>query len=130
MVFFGSTTGECKLRRCFRSSVYSGRGGSPAGAAKVGPQTGLRGGQPGQLEKQMIGLLTKVNIVDNSGALEGRCIRVYGYKKDKGGIGDTILLTITDIAKGSGTIKRGDKYKAAIVRVKKGARAKNPFITR
>lgn len=75
----------------------------------------------------MIGLLTKVKIVDNSGAVEGRCIRVYG-KKDKGFIGDTVLLSITNIAKGS-SIKRGEKYKATIVRIKKGE-TNNPFITR
>lgn len=79
-----------------------------------------------KLEK-MIGLLTKVNIVDNSGAIEGRCLHIYG-KKDKGFIGDTVLLSITNIAKGS-NIKRGEKYKATIVRIKKGVN-KNPFLTR
>lgn len=77
--------------------------------------------------RDMIGLLTKVKIVDNSGAVEGRCIRVYG-KKDKGFIGDTVLLSITSIAKGS-SIKRGEKYKAMIVRVKKGE-INRPFVAR
>jgi large subunit ribosomal protein L14 len=75
----------------------------------------------------MIGLLTKVKIIDNSGAIEGRCIKVYG-KKDKAYIGDTVLLSITGIAKGS-QIKRGEKYKAIIVRIKKGEKAR-PFVTR
>jgi ribosomal protein L14 len=77
----------------------------------------------------MIGLLTKVKIVDNSGAIEGRCIRIYG-KKFKGYIGDTVLLSITNIAKGS-NIKRGEKYKAIIVRIKKGDNSPlYPFVTR
>ena len=75
----------------------------------------------------MIGLLTKVKIVDNSGAVEGRCIRIYG-KKYKGYIGDTVLLSVTGTAKGS-TIKRGEKYKAMIVRIKKGESLR-PFGTR
>ena len=75
----------------------------------------------------MIGLLTKVKIVDNSGAIEGRCIRIYG-KKDKGFIGDSILLSITSIAKGS-SLKRGEKYKALIVRLKKDS-SLSPFLTR
>lgn len=77
----------------------------------------------------MIGILTKVKIVDNSGAIEGRCIKVYGKsKKFKGYIGDIVLLSITNIAKGS-SIKRGEKYKGMIVRIKKGETAR-PFVTR
>lgn len=83
--------------------------------------------------REMIGLLTKVKIVDNSGAIEGRCIKVYG-KKDKAYIGDTILLSITNLAKGrQNTIKRGEKYKAMIVRMKKGEGKVvpgQPFLTR
>jgi hypothetical protein len=87
---------------------------------------GSNKGEKGQT-RDMIGLLTKVKIVDNSGAVEGRCIHIYG-KKDKGFIGDTVLLSITSIAKGS-SIKRGEKYKATVVRIKKGEK-NNPFITR
>ena len=75
----------------------------------------------------MIGHLTKVKIVDNSGAVLGRCIRIFGNKQ-KGSVGDWVLLTITALAKGSSkTIKKGEKYKALIVRTVKGSRNSHPF---
>ena len=77
----------------------------------------------------MIGHLTKVQIVDNSGAIYGRCIRIYG-NKNKGTVGDRVLLTITAIAKGNEktTIKRGEKYKGLIVRTAKSSgKSLHPF---
>ena len=76
----------------------------------------------------MIGMLTNVKIVDNSGALLGRCIRIFG-NKNKGSLGDTILLSISHISKNS-IIKRGEKYKAIIVRVKKSPTVSSPLSSR
>lgn len=46
----------------------------------------------------MISLLTNVNIIDNSGAAMGRCIKLLrpaGPKSLKAGIGDLILISVT-----------------------------------
>lgn len=93
----------------------------------------------------MIHLLTKVKIVDNSGGLEGRCIKILRpIGASHGKIGDLILISITrcqatsprgagthilsaalkktpsDRTPGSGQgLARGQTYKALIVRTKK-----------
>jgi len=92
----------------------------------------------------MIQLLTKVNIVDNSGALLGRCIKILKpHNRDYAKIGDLILVSILDIAKVEGAtstshrggpaggkktpstsirdinkIKKGTMFKALVVRTK------------
>jgi large subunit ribosomal protein L14 len=43
----------------------------------------------------MLGLLSKIKIVDNSGAVLGRCIKILKpNKKDKARVGDIILISI------------------------------------
>ncbi len=88
----------------------------------------------------MIQLLTKVNIVDNSGAVLGRCIKILKpHNRDYAKIGDLILVSILDIAKVEGSsssskgrglktpstsirdinkIKKGTMFKALVVRTK------------
>lgn len=62
----------------------------------------------------MINLLSKVNIIDNSGGLIGRTIKL---KTSFAGIGDIILISVLKITKGN--IKKGDVFKAMIVRTTK-----------
>ncbi|NP_696981.1 ribosomal protein L14 (mitochondrion) [Monosiga brevicollis] len=83
----------------------------------------------------MIGLLSKVNIIDNSGGLEGKCIKIIKPKSTKSGrkqrlakVGDVILVTITKTLPLSSTSLsnttqknknlKGSIYKALIVRTK------------
>lgn len=70
----------------------------------------------------MISESTKVNIIDNSGAVEGKCIKVLlpksYYGRRVGKVGDIIVLTITKTLTGS-KIKKGDVMKALIVRTKR-----------
>jgi len=66
----------------------------------------------------MIILLSKVRITDNSGGLEGRCIKILrpaGRKYAK--LGDMILVSVLKSLPGS-NIKSGDIHKAIIVRTK------------
>jgi large subunit ribosomal protein L14 len=66
---------------------------------------------------------TFLNIIDNSGAKFGICIHVYsGYKSRYAGIGSTILVSIKTLRskrRVSSKIKKGEMYKALIVRTKK-----------
>lgn len=75
------------------------------------------------LFSKMISESTKVNIIDNSGAIQGKCIKILTpksfYGRRIGKVGDTIVLTITKTISGS-KIKTGDIMKALIVRTKKG----------
>lgn len=68
----------------------------------------------------MIGLLSKVIIIDNSGGLIGRCIKVLkaGVKQPIGKIGDIIIVSVIKTSSGS-LIQKGDIHKALIVRTAK-----------
>lgn len=72
--------------------------------------------------KKMISESTKVNVIDNSGVLEGKCIKVIlpksYYGRRVGKIGDVIVLTVTKTLSGS-KIKKGDVMKGLIVRTKR-----------
>jgi len=66
----------------------------------------------------MIQLLTKVNIIDNTGGLQGRCIKIIKpHNRDYGLIGDIILVSVIKTITSS-NIKKGDVFKALIVRTK------------
>jgi ribosomal protein L14 len=84
----------------------------------------------------MIQLLTKVNIIDNSGGTVGRCIKILQpHGRDYAKVGDIILVSILDTARLSlkgktgnsktgpsteskNTIKKGTMFKALVVRTK------------
>ena len=68
----------------------------------------------------MIGLLSKVVIIDNSGGLIGRCIKVLknGVNHPLGNIGDIIIVSVIKTSSGS-LIQKGDIHKALIVRTAK-----------
>ncbi len=67
----------------------------------------------------MITLLSKVSIIDNSGGMIGRCIKILtpvGSKTAK--LGDKILVSVIKTIPGNNNIKKGDKFTAMIVRTK------------
>ena len=65
---------------------------------------------------------SKLNVADNSGAKEIKCIRVLGGSfRRYGNIGDVIVASVQTATPG-GVVKKGDVVKAVIVRTKKGIR--------
>ncbi len=67
----------------------------------------------------MIQQESRLKVADNSGAKEILCIRVLGGSKRRyARIGDVIVATVKKAA-AQGTIKKGQKVKAVVVRTKK-----------
>lgn len=67
----------------------------------------------------MIQLRTVLQVADNSGAKKIRAIQVYGGSRRRFGvIGDMIIASVID-ADPNGTVKKGEKVRAVIVRTKK-----------
>ena len=65
---------------------------------------------------------SKLNVADNTGAKEIKCIRVLGGSfRRYGNIGDVIVASVQTATPG-GVVKKGDVVKAVIVRTKKGIR--------
>ena len=63
-----------------------------------------------------------LNVADNTGAKEIKCIRVLGGSTRKfGNIGDVIVASVRKSTPG-GTVKKGEVVKAVIVRSAKGVR--------
>ncbi len=70
----------------------------------------------------MIQLRTVLAIADNSGAKKIRVIQVYGGSRRRfGGVGDMVIGSVID-ADANGTIKKGEKVRAVIVRTAKEQR--------
>ena len=64
----------------------------------------------------MIQMQTKLEVADNSGAKEVKCIKVLGgSKRMSAGLGDIIVVAVQQTLPG-GKIKKGDVKKAVIVR--------------
>ncbi len=73
----------------------------------------------------MIQLRTVLEVADNSGAKKIRVIQVYGGSKRRfGHVGDMVIASVVD-ADPNGTVKRGEKVRAVIVRTKKEQRRSN-----
>lgn len=67
----------------------------------------------------MIQLKSVIAVADNSGAKRIRVIQVYGGSQRKfGGVGDMVIASVID-ADANGTIKKGEKVRAVIVRTRK-----------
>jgi len=67
----------------------------------------------------MIQLKTVLAIADNSGAKRIRVIQVYGGSRRRfGGVGDMVIGSVI-AADASGTVKKGEKVRAVIVRTRK-----------
>lgn len=65
---------------------------------------------------------SKLNVADNTGAKEIKCIRVLGGSfRRYGNIGDVIVASVQAAAPG-GVVKKGDVVTAVIVRSRKGIR--------
>lgn len=73
---------------------------------------------------------TVLNVADNSGARSVMCIKVLGGSKRRyAQIGDVIRISIKD-AIPRGRVKKGDVYKAVVVRTAKGVRRKDGSLIR
>ena len=66
-----------------------------------------------------------LNVADNTGARQVRCIKVLGGTRRRyAHLGDTIVVSVKDVVPG-GTVKKGDVARAVVVRVRKEARRKD-----
>lgn len=67
----------------------------------------------------MIQLRSVLNVADNSGAKKIRVIQVYGGSRRRfGGVGDIVVASVIS-ADSNGTVKKGEKVRAVIVRTSK-----------
>lgn len=70
----------------------------------------------------MIQTKTQLDVADNSGARRVGCIKVLGGSKRRyASIGDVIVVSVKD-AIPNGKIKKGEVFKALVVRTKSGIR--------
>lgn len=70
----------------------------------------------------MIQMQTELDVADNSGAQVVECIKVLGGSKRRyAHIGDIIVVSVKK-AIPRGKVKKGDVYKAVVVRTRKGVR--------
>jgi large subunit ribosomal protein L14 len=70
----------------------------------------------------MIGLRTRLNVADNSGARVVECIRVLkGSTGSMASIGDIIVVAVKQVTPG-GALKKGDVAKAVVVRTRRAQR--------
>jgi len=70
----------------------------------------------------MIQLKSVLAVADNSGAKRLRVIQVYGGSRRRfGGVGDMVIASVI-AADANGTIKKGEKVRAVIVRTRKEQR--------
>jgi large subunit ribosomal protein L14 len=73
---------------------------------------------------------TMLDVADNSGARRVMCIKVLGGSKRRyAGIGDIVRVSIKD-AIPRGRVKKGDVYKAVVVRTSKGVRRQDGSLIR
>ena len=74
----------------------------------------------------MIQPQTELQVSDNSGAKTAVCIKVLGgYKRRFAYVGDSIVVSITELKsknRSLSKVKRGDIYRAVIIRTKKSHR--------
>jgi len=71
-----------------------------------------------------------LNVADNSGARFVMCIKVLGGSRRRyAGIGDTIKISVKE-AIPRGKVKKGEIFKAVIIRTKKGVRRSDGSIIR
>ncbi len=66
----------------------------------------------------MIGVLTQLDVADNTGARRAQCIRVLGHRRRYARIGDLIVCSVKTAIPG-GNVKKGDVVNAVVVRTKK-----------
>lgn len=67
----------------------------------------------------MIQVESYLDVADNSGAKKVQCIKVLGgYRRKYARVGDVIAVSVKDAAP-DGTVKKGTKARAVVVRTKK-----------
>ena len=70
----------------------------------------------------MIQMQSRLGVADNSGAKSVMCIKVLGGSRRRyAGIGDVIKIAVKE-ATPRGRVKKGEVYKALVVRTAKGVR--------
>jgi large subunit ribosomal protein L14 len=73
----------------------------------------------------MIQEFSILNVADNTGAKKARCFRIYGgTRKRTASVGDIIMVSIRS-AIPQGSVKKGEKSRAVVVRTKKEVRRKD-----
>lgn len=78
----------------------------------------------------MIQMQSTLSVADNSGAKKVQCIKVLGGSKRRyAGIGDVIKVSVKE-AIPRGRVKKGEIYKAVIVRTCKGVRRNDGSVIR
>ena len=78
----------------------------------------------------MIQMQTNLDVADNSGARRVTCIKVLGGSKRKTAVaGDVIVVSVKE-AIPRGRVKKGDIYRAVIVRTAKGMRRNDGTVIR
>ncbi|MFN7039423.1 MAG: 50S ribosomal protein L14 [Alphaproteobacteria bacterium] len=78
----------------------------------------------------MIQMQTRLEVADNSGARQVQCIKVLGGSHRMiASLGDVIVVSIKD-AIPKGKVKKGDVYRAVIVRTRKEIRRNDGSIVR
>ena len=78
----------------------------------------------------MIQMQTMLDAADNSGARRLMCVKVLGGSKRRyARVGDVIRVTIKE-AIPRGKVKKGEMYKAVVVRTRKGVRRPDGSIIR
>lgn len=80
----------------------------------------------------MIQQRTILQVADNSGAKTVRCIKILGgYKKKYAKLGDLIIVSVQELRNKSrltSKVKKGEVYKALIIRTKKKLKKKDGSI--
>jgi len=78
----------------------------------------------------MIQIYSKLEVADNSGAREIRCIQVMGGSKHRyARIGDIITANVRDALPNSG-VKKGDVVKAVVVRLRQDTKRPDGTVIR
>lgn len=73
----------------------------------------------------MIQFMSRLQVADNSGAKEVSVIKVYGGTGRRyARVGDVVLVSVKSLSS-TGHIKKGDMFKALIVRTKRPVNRKN-----
>lgn len=78
----------------------------------------------------MIQMQSELEVADNSGARRVECIKVLGGSKRRyARVGDVIVVSVKD-AIPRGKVKKGDVFKAVLVRTRKGVRRSDGSLIR
>ncbi len=79
----------------------------------------------------MIQMQTVLEVADNTGATKVQCIKVLGGSHRRyAGVGDVIVVSVTESKGANSKAKKGQVVKAVVVRTKKGVRRSDGSIIR